>query len=65
MRFAVRCSVLQCVAVCCSVLQCVAVCCRVHVVCVRMSDSERQGESASVYDLQINLARQQECVSVL
>jgi len=29
MRFAVRCSVLQCVAVCCSVLQCVAVCCSV------------------------------------
>jgi len=28
-RFAVCCSVLQCVAVCCSVLQCVAVCCSV------------------------------------
>ena len=29
MRVAVRCSVLQCVAVCRSVLQCVAVCCSV------------------------------------
>jgi len=27
---ALRCSVLQCVAVCCSVLQCVAVCCSVY-----------------------------------
>jgi len=43
-RVAMRCSVLQCVAVCCSVcsvLQCVAVCCRV-LQCVKLQQRALQ-----------------------